>query len=306
MKKSTYLFPSFGIMLCLLMFLPFVTRSAGSADQDTLRIGLDRFMSEEKFAPIADYLSIQLNMPVKYERFNSLIELTGNQSNYDMIYTNAFGYAYAQVTKLPFEAFLTRADKNQQPLTYTSCLITNSKSGILTAEQIIEKSTSSDLSFTYPSSTSGHIVPRIYLSQLLNQPLESRFQSITFESNHVDVIEKVGNGGTDIGACSCYWARKKIEENPKLKEFVSILWESPPIPYLVWAANNSLKKGLTDNIKKAFSTMLDIPEIRASVMRPDLTTYSAINNDAFSILIDQLKKDQELEFYLYYYEAVSE
>ncbi|MEP2024729.1 MAG: phosphate/phosphite/phosphonate ABC transporter substrate-binding protein [Reichenbachiella sp.] len=306
MNNQMTSFYSMGILLCLFTLASSSSYAIQQPDSDTLSIGLDRFMPEEKFTLIAKHLSTQLNVPVKYENFNSLIELTKNQSKYDLIYTNAFGYAYAQVTDLPFAAFLIRADKNGDPLTYKSCLITNSASGITTVEQVKENSDSLDVSFTYASSTSGHIVPRIYLSQLIGETLESGFQGVAFESSHEEIIKKVGEGKTDLGACSCYWAQKKAQEDSALKGQIKILWESTPIPHVVWATGNTMNEAMKVPLQQAFSTLLENEQIRTLVMRPDLTAYSSIKDEAFSFLIDQLKKDQELEFYLYYYESFSE
>lgn len=291
-------------LAAILLSTPF--NSFAVQQPDTLKVGLDRFMPEEKFKPIADFLSNQLGIYVKYENFNSLLELSSNQSTYDLIYTNAFGYAYAQVTELPFTSFLVRADKNGSTLTYKSCLIANKNSPIKSTKNIAEKSSSIDVSFTYASSTSGHIIPRIYLSQLIGKSLESGFKSVSFETSHEDVIEKVNNGSIPLGACSCQTIREEVKADSKLKNTIQVLWESIPIPHAIWATNQTSNPAVYSGLGTALNEMLKVKEIRELVDLPDLAQYSPPAEDGFNYLINQLRKDNELEFYLYYYESFSE
>lgn len=269
----------------------------------TLTIGLDRFMPAEKFKPIAAFLNDQLQVEVQFENFNSLLELSSNQSKYDLIYTNAFGYAYAQVTELPFDPFLVRADENGSTLTYKSCLIANKSSKLKSTKNIADDSKNIDVSFTYASSTSGHIIPRIYLTQLIGQSLESGFKSVNFESSHKEVIQKVNEGSVALGACSCQWVREEIKANPKLKNTINVLWESIPIPHAIWAINQTSNLEVFDGLDLALNKMLKTPEILEIVNLPDLAQYNSPAVDGFNFLINQLKKDDELEFYLYYYES---
>ncbi|SMD37240.1 ABC-type phosphate/phosphonate transport system, substrate-binding protein [Reichenbachiella faecimaris] len=289
-----------------LLILIYPAVSLAQQAPDTLTIGLDKFMPADKFKPIADFLNDQLAVYVEYENFNSLLELSGNQSKYDLIYTNAFGYAYAQVTELPFQSYLVRADKAGTTLTYKSCLIANKNSNIKSTKFIADKSSTIDVSFTYPSSTSGHIIPRIYLTQLIGQSLESGFKSVNFETGHKDVIQKINEGSIALGACSCQWIREEIKANPKLKNTINVLWESIPIPHAVWAANQTSDPAVLEGLDKVLNDMLKVKEIRNIVDLPNLSQYSPAAVDGFNYLINQLKKDDELEFYLYYYESFSE
>ncbi|MEP2025538.1 MAG: PhnD/SsuA/transferrin family substrate-binding protein [Reichenbachiella sp.] len=293
-------------IIILFSLLSCTTISFAQTSGDTLSIGLDRFMPAEKFKPIADFLNEKLDAYVQFENFNSLLELSSNPSQYDLIYTSAFGYAFAQVTELPFQPYLVRADKDGKTLTYKSCLIANKKSMIKSTKDIADDSKSIEVSFTYASSTSGHIIPRIYLTQLIEQSLESGFKGVKFESAHQDVIKKVSEGSIALGACSCQWIREEIKANAQLKNSINVLWESIPIPHAVWATNQTSNPSLFNNLDITLNAMLNKSEIRKIVDLPQLNQYSPASQDGFNYLIDQLKKDNELEFYLYYYESFSE
>jgi phosphonate transport system substrate-binding protein len=288
--------------LSLSLWLMLASFTQAYARQNTLSIGLDQFMPAEKFAPVADYLSVQLGVPVTYENFGSLTNLS---AKYDLLYINAFGYAYAKVAGFPFESFVARADASGTLLSYKSCLIAHAKSGIKTPDQIIAQSKSINLSFTYASSTSGHIVPRIYLTQLLGQSLEEAFKQVEFGSEHVDVINKVKSGTVDLGGCSCLWVSDEMSKQPNLKNEIHVVWESEPIPHAVWAINTTSNQKLFSNLPAILNAMLKDKEIWKIMVIPDLNQYSRTDEKAFDFFINQLRTDGELEFYLYYYESVS-
>lgn len=294
------------IFICLLFFIFIIHKNSFALPGDTLSIGLDRFMPAKKFKPIADFIGQKLDVFVLYENFNSLLELSSKQSEYDLIYTNAFGYAYAQVTDLPFKAYLVRADKNGQTLTYKSCLISNKGSNITSTRDIKELSKDLEVSFTYASSTSGHIIPRIYLTQLVGESLEGGFKKLNFESGHREVIEKVNEGKIKLGACSCQTIKEEIQANAKLTKTINVLWESIPIPHAVWATNNLSDPKIYEKLGQSLNALLNETQLREIVDLPYLTQYSTPAQDGFNYLINQLKKDDELEFYLYYYESFSE
>lgn len=270
---------------------------------DTLSIGLAPFMTPERFKPVAQLLTKELKMPLKYENFNSLVELAGNYQKYDLLYMNAFAFSYTQALDLPLNAFLARANAKEEALSYKSCLIIKADSPIESIAQVVEGAAELKLSFTYASSTSGHIVPRIYLTDQLGGSLENNFEEIKFLED--DVLHQVVSGSIDIGAYSCATLQEEVAKDNSLANEYRILWSSEAIPHAVMVTGSSIDAKMKKKLTKAFSKLKEYPSAWELLALTDMTQYTEVENSSFDHLTNKLKEDDELEFYLYYYESFS-
>lgn len=104
------------------------------------------------------------------------------------------------------------------------------------------------LSFGPYHSTSGHIMPRYYLSKQGIVP-ENFFASVTHSKGHDDTLGRVDNKEIDGGIANSYIANDIIrEKNLPLK----LIWETPPFVDYVWAVQPDMNSHLKSLLLNAF------------------------------------------------------
>ncbi|MFS4445431.1 phosphate/phosphite/phosphonate ABC transporter substrate-binding protein [Maribacter sp. 2307UL18-2] len=115
--------------------------------------------------------------------------------------------------------------------------VDNYKTVLLTINDSIERysdigNKAKDLTmmFVKEGSTSGNLVPRLFLSSLGISSPESQFREVEYGGNHTLTFEKLVNGETDLAAIGSNEYYKQIQTDSKLREKVRLLWVSDEIP----------------------------------------------------------------------------
>jgi phosphonate transport system substrate-binding protein len=119
--------------------------------------------------------------------------------------------------------------QNGKPALYKSFIFANPKIGVRNLDDLKAKAKQLTLCYTDPASTSGHLIPRAYLTSIGLEPTSS-FKETMFAGNHASAILSVKSGKVDIGCSSSDLAFDKLVREGLLKrEDIVVLWESPGI-----------------------------------------------------------------------------
>lgn len=116
------------------------------------------------------------------------------------------------------------------------------------------------LSFGSKLSTSGHFMPRFYMSEKSIIP-ENYFSAVTFSGAHDKTAELVRDEQVDIGVLNSVIFNKMSVQGRLKQDQVRILWETPPYPDYVWAVQHNVPEDQKERIRWAF---LDLRKSDAS------------------------------------------
>ncbi|AWX45664.1 hypothetical protein HME9304_02691 [Flagellimonas maritima] len=112
---------------------------------------------------------------------------------------------------------------------YKTVLLTNNDS-IKNYSRIKDSADTMTMMFVKEGSTSGNLVPRLFLSSIGVPSPESQFKAVKYGGNHTSTFEKLINGGADLCAIGSNEYYKQIKVDSTLKGKVELLWVSDEIP----------------------------------------------------------------------------
>ncbi len=210
----------------------------------------------DKMQAVTDYFSRKLGMEVEHLQVsNSAAMIEAMRADkIDVGSGGTFTYLVA-AEKAGAEAIVTAAAPDGSPNYYRSCLITNPGSGIRTLEDIKAKSKELTLSWAYPTSTSGHLVPRYFLQE--NGIVPEDFKEVFIATDHASSLFTVISRKVDVAAVSYTILTRYLQMERFKEEDIHIIWRSEPItPSPVFVRGN-----LAPDIKKKLQqAYVDMPK----------------------------------------------
>lgn len=238
----------FGIVAVISILLGCSQNQGPNDTLSEIRIGVlpdqKAAMLETRYAPLLKHIAEQTGIKTKLvipESYDQLLTLFQNR-DIDLAY---FGGATFVKAKQQAKAEpLTMRDVDAK---FTSLFIVSAKD----KHTKLEDYKSKRLSFGSKLSTSGHFMPRFYLSEKSIEP-EQFFSEVVFSGAHDKTAELVRDGKADIGVANSHIIRDMFTQGRLKKEDVKILWETPPYPDYVWAIQHDTPKELKDSLRWAF------------------------------------------------------
>ncbi|GAB1857656.1 phosphate/phosphite/phosphonate ABC transporter substrate-binding protein [Flavobacteriaceae bacterium MHTCC 0001] len=212
---------------------------------------------------LEQHLSSSLHMPVKIHQVtngSAAIEAVKAEKAH-ISSVGAFSYIVAK-TKADISPLATTAAVSDTVVhNYSSCLIVSKNSPLNTIEDLKNKKSNLSLAWSYPTSTSGHLVPRAYLKSIGILPDD--FKEVLTAENHVAAIYSCITEKIDIAAVGDitlkeYSRRGKISSND-----YKIMWKSKPIQRGVFFISNKVNKDLKNKIEKALTELHVISKEKA-------------------------------------------
>lgn len=183
--------------------------------------------------PIARDMAKALGATLHLKSYPTVGELVAGLRNgeADVAVMNTFGYLLLQTDPepaiVPLAALEVPADATHG---YTSCLIASKNSGIRSAEDLRNNPGAYSLVFAGRHSTSGNLIPRLYLGSLGIMNPEEQLKEVDFLSSHALALQEVIDGTSDVAALGT-GEYEKLLASGKLKEGdVTLLWQSENIP----------------------------------------------------------------------------
>ena len=254
----------------------------------SLSITEDYDKTAGKMEALQRYLSETLNMPVKLFKVSNgtaVIEAVRAEKTHIGSF-GAFSYIVAK-SKVDIDPLVTTAAVSDEiEHNYRSYLIVPKSSPLNNIEDLKEQVANLSLAWSYPTSTSGHLVPRGYLKSIGIMPED--FKEVMVSENHVASIYSCVTEKVDVAAVSDitlgeYSKRGKISTSD-----YKVIWSSDPIQRGAVFISNKVNKELKDKISKAFTQMhLLSPEAAKKIhyQYSYATKYEAVTDADF----DQLR-----------------
>ena len=212
-----------------------VSLGAGTSDSDELH---------RSFMPLQRYLEQELNINVEWVPVNSYQEQLEKFHRNELDLVLFGGYAFIKAQLRDNADPLVMRDIDFQFTSYFLVAADNK------ATKISELKGQS-FSFGSALSTSGHIMPRFFLSTQDIVP-ETFFSQVDYSGAHDITARWVEEKRVDVGAVNSLTIDQMFKEKKLSKHKVKILWKTPPYPDYVWTARRGLPEILKAKIIEAF------------------------------------------------------
>lgn len=194
----------------------------------------------KKFLPLTEYLESKTKRKIVFfsvTNYSSVVEAL-SQGKVDMAWLGGLTYIQAKI----------RSNENVEPVIqrvkdsmFTSVFITHVDNEIEVLEDLKNKS----FSFGSPSSTSGHLMPRLFLEKQNINP-EKYFGKIGYSGAHDATIFSVLSKKVSAGALNFLVWEKFTRENPNKAKKLKVFF----ITSKYYDYNWTIRKDLSNEIKE--------------------------------------------------------
>ena len=251
-------------------------------DQDTSRL-------EQRFGKIADYLSEQLDIAVRYipvKSYSACVQAFKNNE----VQLAWFGGLSGVQARLGVPGSVAIAQGAEDP-DFISYFIANTSTGLAFSEKFPKGIADKTFTFGSKGSTSGRLMPEFFIRQAFEKSPDDIFKRVGFSGDHSKTLALVQSGSYEVGAMNFKVWRKEVEAGKVDPTKVQVIWRTPPYPDYNWTIRGDVDKTFGDGfIRKVQQAITDIddPAIleafpRASFIPADNSMYQPILDTAIEV-----------------------
>ena len=248
-------------LVILLLVASLLTVSAWGADftftaipdQDTTRL-------QERFGKIADYLSEELGITVKYipvKSYSASVQAFKNNE----VQLAWFGGLSGVQARLAVPNSVAIAQGAEDP-DFISYFIANTSTGLSFSEKFPKAIANKTFTFGSKGSTSGRLMPEYFIRQAFEgkAPREV-FKRVGFSGDHSKTLALVQAGSYEVGAMNFKVWLKEVEASKVDPTKVQVIWRTPGYPDYNWTIRGSVDETYGEGfIKKVQGALLDITD----------------------------------------------
>ena len=278
-------------LVILLLVASLLTASAWGADftftaipdQDTTRL-------QERFGKIADYLSKELGITVKYipvKSYSASVQAFKNNE----VQLAWFGGLSGVQARIAVPNSVAIAQGTEDP-DFISYFIANTSTGLSFSEKFPKAIADKTFTFGSKGSTSGRLMPEYFIREAFEgkAPREV-FKRVGFSGDHSKTLALVQAGSYEVGAMNFKVWLKEVEAGKVDPTKVQVIWRTPGYPDYNWTIRGSVDETYGEGfIKKVQGALLDItdPAIlnafpRAKFIPADNSMYQSILDTAIEV-----------------------
>jgi phosphonate transport system substrate-binding protein len=236
----------------------------------------------ERFSGVADYLSEELDMDVRYIPVKSYAAAVSAFRNNQVQLAWFGGLSGVQARRLvPGSEAIAQGEEDQAFQTY---FIANAATGIESADELSElEDELRGKTFTFGSkgSTSGRLMPEFYIRDTFGEAPDEVFSRVGFSGNHTRTLRLVEAGTYQVGALNFQVWEKELENGNVDTSAVEVIWETPPYPDYQWTIRGDVNERFGDGFKEKVTQALlemDDPELLESFPR---SSFVPASNDDY-------------------------
>lgn len=240
----------------------------------------DETRLQERFAGVADYLSEELGVEVKYLPVKSYAAAVTAFRN-DQIQLAWFGGLSGVQARMmvPDSRAIAQGAEDREFVTY---FIANEETGLEKSEGFPEGIEGMSFTFGARTSTSGRLMPEYYIRQETGQAPEELFSDVGFSGDHSQTLRLVASGAYQLGAMNYSVYDKAVEEGDPEVEQAKVIWKTPPYPDYNWTIRGDVDarwgEGFADEVQQALLD-LDDEELLNSFPR---SAFVESSNDLYA------------------------
>ncbi len=252
-------------------------------DQDTTRL-------EERFGKIADYLSEELGITVKYipvKSYSASVQAFKNNE----VQLAWFGGLSGVQARIAVPDSVAIAQGVEDP-NFISYFIANTSTGLAFSEKFPKDIADKTFTFGSKGSTSGRLMPEFFIREAFEgKEPRAVFKRVGFSGDHSKTLALVQAGSYEVGAMNFKVWLKEVEAGKVDPTKVQVIWRTPGYPDYNWTIRGSVEETYGEGfIKKVQGALLNItdPAIlnafpRAKFIAADNSMYQSILDTAIEV-----------------------
>jgi len=255
-------------------------------DQDESQLKL-------RFGKVADYLSKQLGVSVKYVPVKSYsAAVTAFRNN--QVQLAWFGGLSGVRARGLVEGSKAIAQGKADP-NFETYFIANASTGLTLSKEFPKEIAGKTFTFGSKGSTSGRLMPEFHIRKAFGKVPQEVFSRVGFSGNHSRTVALVQSGAYEVGATNFKVWKKGIKTGTIDPKKVRVIWKTPGYPDYNWSIRGDVDKafgsGFANKVQSALISMND-PDLlksfpRAAFIPAQNSDYAPIKDTAKTLgLID--------------------
>ncbi|NMT63631.1 putative selenate ABC transporter substrate-binding protein [Marinobacter orientalis] len=267
--------------LALVSFMALTVSAAASAQTLVFTAIPDEDETKlvERFRGIADYLSGELDVDVRYIPVKSYAAAISAFRNNQVQLAWFGGLSGVQARELvPGSEAIAQGVEDKA---FYSHFIAHKSTGLDEMEKLSDELRGKTFTFGSKGSTSGRLIPEYYIREAFDESPEEVFSRVGFSGNHTRTLRLVEAGTYDVGAINFSVWDKEMENNNIDTDAVKVIWTTPSYPNYQWTirgdVNERFGEGFSQRVQEALLAM-DDPELLESFPR---SGFIPVSNDAY-------------------------
>ena len=201
---------------------------------------------QRKFEPLGAYLKKETGMDVQFTPVTDYAAVVEGLASHkiDLAWLGGFTFVQAKIRSHGGAVPIVQRAEDEK---FTSKIIVPIDSPVKTVADLKGKT----FVFGSPASTSGHLMPLLYLMKAGLEP-DTNFKAVAFSGAHDATVAYVASGRADAGALNAsVWDKLVQSHNPNAAK-VRVLGTTPPFFDYNWTVRPGLDPALTKKITDAF------------------------------------------------------
>ena len=230
---------------------------------------------EEKFQPLARYLSETLEVPVEYvlaRDYQASVEMFKN-GDVDLAWFGGLTGVQAR-NAVPGAVAIAQGASDPE---YFSYFIANRDAGLEPGDDFPTAIAKLHFTFGSPSSTSGRLMPEFFIRQATGESPQEFFEHpVGFSGSHDKTAELVESGRYQAGVLNYRVYDRRVKEGTTDPNKVQVIWKTPTFADYNWTAHPGLQRFGDDFIDRLQQTLvgIDDPTLLAALPRDRLIEAS--------------------------------
>lgn len=237
---------------------------------------------QEKFAPLAAYLTERLGVPVVY------LPARDYQASVEMLVTGDVGLAwYGGLTgvqardRVPGARAIAQGGVDPQ---YYSYFVANRDTDLSESEKFPEEIARYNFTFGSDQSTSGRLMPEFFIRQNTGKAPQDFFQKrVGFSGSHDKTLELVSSGQYQVGVVNYKVYDERVEQKRIDPDVVRVIWRTPHYADYNWTIRPDLDQTYGDGFSQRLVEALigiEDPALLSALPRDRLIPASNDHYDA--------------------------
>jgi len=207
-----------------------------------------------RFGKVADYLSEQLGVDVKYVPVKSYPAAITAFRN-DQVQLAWFGGLSGVQARALVEGSEAIAQGYEDQF-FKTYIIANTKTGIEASDELPEAIKGKTFTFGSKGSTSGRLMPEFFIREQFNAAPDEIFERVGFSGDHSRTIAQVQSGVFEVGAVNYSVWDTEVEEGKVDTDKVKVIWTTPTYPDYQWTIRGDVDARYGEGFKQKVTEVL--------------------------------------------------
>lgn len=238
----------------------------------------DESRLNERFGKVADYLSKQLGVDVKYIPVKSYPAAITAFRN-DQVQLAWFGGLSGVQARELVEGSEAIAQGYEDQF-FKSYIIANASTGLNASDEFPQGIAGKTFTFGSKGSTSGRLMPEFYVREHTGKTPEEAFSRVGFSGDHSRTIALVQSGAFDVGAVNYSVWDTELKSGKVDPSKVKVLWTTPTYPDYQWTIRGDVDARYGEGFKaKVTAALLNMKDEDLLASFPRKSFVPASNAD---------------------------